>query len=323
MEANSIPPDVDAPSAPDLERAIEEALAFKQTIDYRPAIDIARQGGSATSLLLTQITEDITRLGMRELLAVSDLPVILASFGYTRRTFEPTYDELTAKGLPTRVQPFPSLDRDAARRLGRPDLEGAVPILAREGEHEGLFFSLEPDRVISWLASNNISLPNPEKPALIRIMQSLEPVDRYYDDIWDCPIRRFVFGLIHSLSHAAMRTAGRFAGLERTSISEYIFLPLLGAVIFDNSSAFKLGGLETLARDNLATFLHELDDEAMTCLYDTQCIDHQGACHGCLHSPEISCRVFNHGLSRAFLIGGHAPWVDVATDQQVTGYWQV
>ena len=320
----SIPPNAeDIPSAPDLERAIDEALAFKQTIDYRPAIDIARQGGSATSLLITQVAEDLTRLGVRELLAVSDLPVILASFGYTRRTFEPTYSELTAKDLPTRIRPFPSLDQDAARRLGRPDLAGAVPILAREGEHEGLFFSLEPDRVVRWLELNNIQLPHPHKPALIRIMQSLEIVDRYYDNISDCPIRRFVFGLIHSLSHAAMRTAGRFAGLERTSISEYIFLPLLGAVVFDNSSTFKLGGLETLARDNLATFLRELDNEAMTCLYDTQCIDHQGACHGCLHSPEISCRVFNHGLSRAFLIGGHAPWVDVATDHQLIGYWQL
>ncbi|HKV33299.1 MAG TPA: hypothetical protein VJP89_03235 [Pyrinomonadaceae bacterium] len=322
--ANQTPPTAeDVPSAPDLERAIEEALAFRQTIDCKPAIEIARQGGSATALLLTQVTEDITRLGMREILAMSDLPVILASFGYTRRTFEPTYSELTAKNLPTRIRPFPSLDQDAARRLGRPDLAGAVPILAREGEHEGLFFSLEPDRVVSWLRLNNIELPNPHKSSLIRIMQSLETVDRYYDDIWNCPIRRLVFGLIHSLSHAAMRTASRFAGLERTSISEYIFLPLLGTVIFDNSSAFKLGGLETLARDNLATFLRELDDEAMTCLYDTQCIDHRGACHGCLHSPELSCRVFNHGLSRSFLIGGHAPWVDIATDQQIVGYWQM
>jgi len=322
--ADPISPNTDEnPSAPDLERAIEEALAFKQTVDCRPAIEIARQGGSATSLLLTQVTDDMNRLGIQKLLAVSDLPVILASFGYTRRTFEPTYSELTAKNLPTRIRPFPSLNQDAARRLSRPELAGAVPILAREGEHEGLFFSLDPDRVVRWLELNNIQLPTPEKPALIRIMQSLEPVERYYDNIWQCEIRRFAFGLIHSLSHAAMRIAGRFAGLERTSISEYIFLPLLGTVIFDNSSAFKLGGLETLARDNLATFLRELDDEAMTCLYDTQCIDHHGACHGCLHSPELSCRFFNHGLSRAFLIGGHAPWVDIATDQQIVGYWQM
>jgi hypothetical protein len=76
-------------------------------------------------------------------------------------------------------------------------------------------------------------------------------------------------------------------------------------------------------RDNLSAFLNALADDAMTCLYDAQCIDHKGACHGCIHSPELSCRVFNHGLSRSFLIGGHAPWVDVATNRQIVGYWQV
>jgi hypothetical protein len=160
-------------------------------------------------------------------------------------------------------------------------------------------------------------------PDTVRIMKALEEVDLYYDDIWKCAVRRYVFGLVHSLSHAIMRAASHFSGLERTSLSEYIFLPILGAVVFDNSSSFNLGGMETLARDRLLNFLDSLADESMTCLYDSQCIDHRGACHGCLHSPEISCRVFNHGLSRAFLIGGHSPWTDVATEHQILGYWEM
>jgi hypothetical protein len=160
-------------------------------------------------------------------------------------------------------------------------------------------------------------------PILPRILHALEPIDRYYDRIWACRVRRLVFGLLHSLSHVAMRAAIRYAGMERTSISEYLFLPLLGTVIFDNSSLFQLGGLETLARDHLAVFLETLNDEAMVCLYDTECIDHRGACHGCIHAPEISCRVFNHGLSRAFLMGGHAPWVDVTAEKRIIGYWEL
>jgi hypothetical protein len=233
------------------------------------------------------------------------------------------HDELTAKNLPTQIRAFTPVDRDEARRMSRPDLQGTIPILAREGEHEGLFLGLCPDWVIRWLELNDVRLSNPGMPPVARIMHALEDVDRYYDNIWDLPVRRLVFGLIHSLSHAAMRAATRYAGLERTSLSEYIFLPLLGTVVFDNSSSFKLGGLETLVRDHLSAFLNALADDAMTCLYDAQCIDHKGACHGCIHSPEISCRFFNHGLSRSFLIGGHAPWVDVATNRQIVGYWQV
>ena len=252
-------------------------------------------------------------LGLGELLYVDDLPIITATYGYTRRDFEPTYDELGAQNLPVEIRAFPSVQKAAAQRLGKMDLVGTIPILAREGEHEGIFMSLQPDRVIEWLELNQIKLSEPHLPAIARILAALEPIDRdrYYDSIWQLPVRRMVFGLIHSLSHAAMRAMTRYAGVDRTSVAEYIFLPLLGCVVYDSSSSFKLGGVATLVRDHLAAFLRNIADDSVECLYDPDCSDHAGACHGCLHSPEISCRVFNHGLSRAFLLGGHAPWADV------------
>jgi transposase-like protein len=309
------------PSSPDVEKSILESLAFRQTVTVRPALAVAAQGAGSSELLAQQIELTRTRLGIRELLVVDDLPVITATFGYTRRSFEPTYEELSGTDLPTQIRAFPSLQRPAAQRLGRPEVVGTVPILAREGEHEGIFLSLDPERALRWLRSNGIELPSPELPPIARILSALEPVDRYYDDVWLRPARRLVFGLVHSLSHMMMRAVSRFAGLERTSLSEYIFLPLLGTVVFDNSSTFRLGGVETLARDQLAAFLGALSSEATECLYDASCIDHRGACHGCIHSPEICCRVFNHGLSRAFLIGGHAPWADVSSDLRIVGYW--
>jgi hypothetical protein len=318
-----LPENHSLPKAEDLPRAIEESIAFRTKVDSQSAVAVAQQGGSASELIIEKIKESINNLGLCELQAVDDLPMISAAFGYTRRTFEPTYDELSAKDLPTQIRAFPSVTREQAQSYGRADLVGTVPVLAREGEHEGLFLALCPERVIRWLELNNITLSKPELPPIARILHALEDVDRYYDDIWSKPIRRFVFGLIHSLSHAAMRAASRYAGIERTSFAEYVFLPLLGTVIYDNSSSFKLGGLEALARDRLWEFLNTLEDEAMSCLYDAQCIDHRGACHGCLHSPEISCRVFNHGLSRAFLIGGHVPWLDISVNEQIIGYWQM
>lgn len=309
--------------APEVERSVSESLAFRQTVTTRAATQVARTNASAADIVEERANDVLRTLGLKELLVVDDLPVITASFGYTRRSFEPTYEEteVSSGKLPTCLRAFPPVDRGLARRLARPEIAGTVPILAREGEHEGLFLSLDPARVIRWLHANGIDLPVTEGPPIVRMLRALEPVDRYCDLIWSCRVRRFVYGLVHSLSHAAMRAATRFAGLERTSISEYVFLPLLGAVVFDNSNSFRLGGMETLARDNVLGFLSTLGDEATTCLYDPQCIDHLGACHGCIHAPEISCRVFNHGLSRSFLVGGHVPWEDVTVERQVIGYW--
>ncbi len=306
----------------DLERAVYESLAFRQNVTSRDATSVAE--GSVSAASLSGIERVYRHLGLREVRLVDDLPVITATFGYTRRSFEPTYEELGAAALPTTIRPFPSIDERAARRIQRPENKGTVPILARESEHEGVFFALDFSRVLRWLSKNGISIGGDENDAaIVRILKCLEPVDRYYDNIWQCKVRRYVFGLVHTMSHAVMRAASRFAGIERTSISEYVFLPLLGAVVFDNSSSFRLGGMENMIKDQLPTFLESLSNDSLDCVYDPECVDYKGACHGCVHSPEISCRVFNHGLSRAFLIGGHAPWSDVASTEQVVGYWQI
>jgi DNA-directed RNA polymerase subunit RPC12/RpoP len=307
----------------DIQRAVSESLAFRQNVSSRAAAAVASEAGGPSAVLTDDVASLYKRLGIKDVRLVEDLPVITAAFGYTRRSFEPTYQELSGSALPAQVRPFPSIGEAAARRLGHPEAKGTVPILAREAEHEGVFISIDHQRVVKWLALNGISLGDGGEPEIVRILRCLEPVDRYYDNIWECPVRRYVFGLVHTLSHVTMRAATRFAGVERTSLSEYIFLPLLGTVVFDNSSSFRLGGMESMLRHSLSAFLECLTSEALNCLYDPDCIDHRGACHGCVHSPEISCRVFNHGLSRSFLLGGHTPWTDVASEQQIIGYWQM
>jgi hypothetical protein len=308
----------------DLEKAIKESLAFRGTVRVEPAEQKAREGDAA-ELLAGEASTLRDSLGLSELLYVDDLPIITATYGYTRRDFEPIYDELGAQNLPVEIRAFPSIQKHAAQQLGKMDLVGTIPVLAREGEHEGIFMSLQPDRVIEWLGVNDIPLPDSHLPSIARILAALEPIDRdrYYDTIWTLPLRRMVFGLIHSLSHAAMRAMTRYAGIDRTSVAEYIFLPMLGCVVYDSSSSFKLGGVAMLVRDHLAAFLRNISDESVECLYDPDCADHSGACHGCLHSPEISCRVFNHGLSRAFLLGGHTPWADVSLETRLVGYWEM
>jgi hypothetical protein len=308
----------------DLEKGIKESLAFRASVTTIPATVKARMDGGTSESLTHDVMRLQASLGIQELLYVDDLPIITATYGFTRRDFKPTYSELGAQDLPVQIRAFPPLQKAAAQQLGKLDVVGTLPIPAREGEHEGVFMSLEPERVIHWLEANGIDLPGKHLPPMARILAALEPIDndRYYDSIWERQVRRMVFGLIHSLSHAAMRAITRYAGIDRTSVAEYIFLPLMGCVVYDNSSSFKLGGIATLVRDHLAAFLQNISDESVECLYDPDCADHTGACHGCIHSPEISCRVFNHGLSRAFLIGGHAPWADVAADTRILGYWE-
>lgn len=315
-----------ANQAPDLRKAITESLAFKtqvRTRAYQEVLGTDSTWSGATTSLRTQLSDRHQALGLRDTQLVEDLPIITATFGFTRRSFEATYDEYDGSQLPTQLRPFYVLDNYAAKRLDRPGAAGTVPILAREGEHEGLFFQLEPERVLRWLERNGVRLPRTAQPPIVRILEACEGVDRYYDRIWEAPVRRLVFGLVHSLSHAAMRMVSQTAGIERTSLGEYVFLPLLGTVVYANNSTFRMGNMETMLRSTFYEFLDRLSTEALDCLFDPDCRDHQGACAGCLHAPEICCRVFNHGLSRALLIGGHVPWEDVSVNRRLVGYWEL
>lgn len=307
----------------DLFRGIRESVTFRTSVNTRSLPEVAESGAGPSSLRADAVRAAFSRLGLRCVELVFDLPVVQAAFGFTRRSYRPTYvEEIGNVTLSTTLRPLKSLSPHAAQYIGDALAEGTTPILARDGRHQGMFVSLEPERVIAWLTLNGVELPAPNDLPLLRILAGLEPCDRYHNEVFSRPIRRYVFGLVHTLSHAVMRVAARYAGLERTSVSEYLFLPLLGSAVYDNSSHVQLGGFETLAKNSLESFSAALEDDAMACLYDTECIDHRGACHGCVHAPEISCRFFNHGLSRALLLGGHAPWAS-GQQSRVIGYWEM
>jgi len=307
---------------PDVLQGVRESIALLSTV-RRTSISVLYGGlaadGNGRTLDPTPLLQ---RLGLRKIEVVEDLPVITAVFGYSRRSPDPDYqEERAAERFPTTLRPFPTLDDDAARVLGKPQASGTTPILAREGAHEGFALYLSPESVLEWLEkSRYVFAGDTTRARIVSMLQRLEPVDKFGDEIWRCPLRRLVFGLLHSLSHCAMRALGRTAGLEETSTSEYIFLPLLSTVVYSTAST-PLGGVRATARDRLVEFLETLQREAMRCLYDPDCLQRAGACHGCIHVPEIGCRVFNHGLSRAFLIGGHAPWASSAHREAVPSFW--
>lgn len=297
----------------DVIRSIEESLAVLTEVTTESMESVVGRAGVDSSARIELARTALAVVGLSEIRLVRDLPIINAAFGYTRRHFEPTYEELHVPGIPTTVRAFYPLDRSAAQRLGRIELEGTTPVLAREGEHEGLFFALKPETVYRWLGL--------EHPSRVALLSGLEEVDRYHDEIWSLPRRRLLFGVLHTLSHVVMRSLSRLAGLERTSLGEYLFTPIPGFVVYANAGTFNLGVMEVVLRDHVLALLEDIADSSVRCVHDPDCIEKRGACVGCIHAPEVVCRVFNHGLSRALLTGGHAPWSDIGSRERVEGYW--
>jgi hypothetical protein len=314
-------PPASTPVADDIAQSIRESIALLSSVRRTDSATLG-DGYAQPASKLTR--SRLKRLGLRKIELVHDLPVVSTTFGYSRRSPDPTYTEIAARELfPTTIRPFPVLDAEAARILSRPHAVGTTPILARQGFHEGLAIYLDHDGVLEWLAALGVALPSGSlQDRLANLMSRLEPVDRYYEDIEKCPTRRLVFGLLHTISHCAMKVLARIAGIEATGLSEYLFLPLLGTVVY-STATLQLGGISATVRHRMFQFLDGLQEEAFRCVYDPDCLFRTGACHGCVHVPEIGCRVFNHGLSRSFLVGKHSAPESDSRDGEVTGYWEL
>jgi hypothetical protein len=233
------------------------------------------------------------RLGLAELALITEFPITTAVYGYSRVDYQP--DECF-------VNPFPA-DRDAG---------GKFPIFVNVTSADALLFRLDHGAVIGWLAANSMPVTVPatanrvlaERAAFVSMFDGVnlrQTIDAVH------PQARMVFGLVHTLSHAALRHAGMLCGLDPTSLAEYVLPRALSLAVYSNQSfGATIGALTALFEQSMEDWLGRIA-ETRRCLYDPVCAADGGACHACTHASETSCRFFNVNLGRQFLFGGYDP----------------
>ena len=110
--------------------------------------------------------------------------------------------------------------------------------------------------------------------------------------------------LVHSYSHALIRRAAVYAGIERNALAELVLPFVFGFFVYAAARGdFVLGGLQALFETELHSLLDGLVDDEHRCALDPGCEDTGSACAVCLHLGEPSCRMFNTALSRKALAG--------------------
>ncbi|MEW6082268.1 MAG: hypothetical protein AB1576_10950 [Bacillota bacterium] len=236
----------------------------------------------------TRAREVAHRLGMSGVTLATDFPITTATFGYSRAGYQP--DEC-------RLNPFPA-ERDHG---------GKFPIFVDVVQADAILLRLNHDAVLRWMSANGLvpRIPRGEEPTVSARAYFVELLDgvplRHTVQV---PEARLVFGLLHTLSHLALRRASLLCGLEGTSLSEYVLPRTLTCAIYCNHRyGATIGALSALFEQSLAEWLAEIRS-SRRCVYDPVCIDRGGSCHACSHLAETSCRFFNLNLSRSFLFGG-------------------
>ncbi len=310
------------------QRAAEAALIRDEFTELSTTSAPAETNAAQQLLALDRQSNIREHYAVREVRYIQDVETVIAAIGFSRQVAWPTGKQ--SSDAPKLNAFVDELD---------PTLTGKVPIYAAPIRTEAILLRLDPCRVLRW-AIETLEWPRPQSAyilsdtrrahaAILRMAPALATtpmeIRRFATQHPDSPGSRsavHLLGLLHTLVHCALRTARSGSGYDMTSLSEYLFPADLSALILVGSrKSFTMGGLQTLFKYKLKSWFDQAARESLRCILDPQCSQQRGAsCNACLQLP-LGCETFNHGISRAYLVGGDVPDVNGATLRVDRGFW--
>ncbi|MEG4246646.1 hypothetical protein QUA46_20855 [Microcoleus sp. MON2_D6] len=270
-------------------------------------------------------------LGISQVTVIQDLPVLHLAYGYTRLSHQPEAAVLWA------------FDKKGFDLAGEQPKGNWIPMPTYRLKTEALFFQFDAKRIVKWLYANNLA-PEPAtiaEPTFWVLNHHSQITSRSgpaFDDRLSPAflIPWLVGSALHSANHLLIKAIADQSSFGETAISEHLLLSLNQTIIFVNRlQEFSLGGLKTFFEQRLDQAFKSLLQERGDCMFDPDCEERLGgACAGCLHLPEVVCRLFNNALSRILLYGGEIGtnmegvektlWPDLASvvkSDQFIGLW--
>lgn len=248
------------------------------------------------------------RYGIINTQVCGKLPFVFTAYGYTR--------EKTSIEKGVRLIAFPE------------EKIGMKNIYAAKLDTEGVLFEFDRKMIVEWLLKNKyITVENSPNMADERDLKlwflnnikpdAIKPFEKISED--ENPEVFYVYSLIHSISHLLIKQAAELSGLDKNSISEYIFPNVPAVLIYcQNSQGFNLGALYNLFEANFDKWIKYAASDAQKCIFDPICTERYKACAGCLFLNEVSCQHFNKDLDRSFIVGMY----DKLKNQRHYGFWE-
>lgn len=290
----------------------EDGIAHISTIE--DAKRIAKQLGTSTEY--DRYDEIISNLGIKNIQVCNNVPFVFSTYGYTRRSNDPKGNKKSGVGK-VALQAFPREGKDKNT------------VYAIKLSTEGILIEFDRVKILKWLKNNKFinenDLPvdmgnekalkewfiNKIDPSIIG---TFSPIDKLQSSE-----TFYVYNLLHSMSHALIKQAGDMCGLDKNSLSEYIFPQVPAIFIYcQNSQGLSLGALYNLFEAYLDKWLQFAVRSMEKCIFDPICLDRDKACAGCLYLNEVSCVHFNKDLDRSLLIGHY----DKVTEKRIYGFWE-
>lgn len=254
------------------------------------------------------------KLGISNMQVSCDIEIINCTYGYTRKASDPANNQ--NKKCRLKLNAYDKVRNDNSNLVYGSKLET-----------EGILFEISQKKIIEWLRLNNIVLeeqmPDLEDDLAIKkwfaeyvkgeVISAFGEIDELEK------ITKNVFALLHSMSHAFIKTAGEISGLASNSLTEIIIVETASIFMYaQTTQAIPLGALSGMAENNYAQFLNKVYTQSRNCVFDPICTDRDDtSCSACMIIPEISCNHFNNELGRRYLYSIETK------DKPIIGFWEM
>lgn len=227
----------------------------------------------------------LANAGLFEIDLVEQFPILNVMYGFTRGGGKPGEDKLNTFR----------------------DKKGGYRLHGDLSETEALLVRLDPSKVADWLTARGHDIgawdPADQSSARAAILRSAD-IPPPGDLPEPATVGSDLLSLVHSYSHRLMRQTSVFAGIDRDALSEFLLPRHLAFFMYAAPRGdFVLGGMQSVFETNLDSLLLTFVEAERRCPLDPGCSRGSGACSGCLHVGEPSCRFFNTFLDRLTLFG--------------------
>ena len=245
-----------------------------------------------------------------------DIEIITSTFGYTRRAKDP---KDTAGNSNVLLSLKSYRDIETGKNL----------VYTSKLETEGILIEFDKVAIINWLKDNqyinDYQVPDLEDNISVNNW-FIENVQAHkitnFNSIDECDgdlrITSKVYNLLHTMSHAFIKSAGEISGLDKNSMAELIFPNIAAIFIYANTTqGIPLGVLSGMFEQNYKLFIQQAKDIIRKCVFDPICMERDnGACSACAYLSEVSCCHFNKDLSRKNIVGYKNK------DELIKGFWE-
>ena len=293
----------------------------KIVTDMETSINNAKKFGKI--LDESEIHTMLNKLQIKDISSVSDIEIINTAYGYTRKYQAP--DEMrTDRKEPLVLRAFHDVNNLTIPNFYniRTKTEGIIIDINKRALYNYLkvTYSATKQFVFKDLNDEELNRWFLDKTNLdSRLIKKFEEIDTQNGNMTNL-YTKCIYELLHTISHMFINTISKFCGIDKSSLSEMIFLNAGAILIYSKTNQGAVLGALTQTFDK---YLYEMlkcvyrDNE--TCTFDPLCMNtSEGSCCACTYLDEVACEHFNKDLSRRLLYG----YEEKGTDEKIINFWE-